>query len=73
MLPVKNICFLYHGVDIILDVSDQGDLVYVEFLEKINEFLFDFYIELPYLLLFLLGSGLKIRHIVPESLPILFQ
>jgi len=29
VLVVEDICFFYHVVDVVLDVSDEGDLMYV--------------------------------------------
>jgi hypothetical protein len=29
VLPVENISLLNHGVDIVLDISDQRDLMYI--------------------------------------------
>ena len=33
--PVEYVCLLYHTVDVVLDVADQGDFMNVELFEKI--------------------------------------
>ena len=36
--PVEDVCLLYHTVDIVLDIADQGYFMNVELFKKIYKF-----------------------------------
>jgi hypothetical protein len=56
VLPVKNISFFNHSVNIILDVPNQRYLMHIELLEKVYKLLLHLHIQLPYPFLTLLSS-----------------
>lgn len=73
ILPVENICFLYHRIYIVLDVSYQRYLVHVHLFNEIDELLLNFYVKLPNLFLVLLGTCLEICHSLLHHFPIFRQ
>ena len=73
ILPVENICFLYHRIDVVLNVSYQRYFVYVHLFDEIDELLFNFYVELPNLFFVLLGTCLEVGHSLLHHFPIFRQ
>ena len=70
ILPVEDVCLLYHAVNVVLDVANERNFVDVELFEEIYELLLNFYVQLPYLSLSLLGACLEASETVFESLAI---
>ena len=67
-LPIEYVCLFDHCVDIILNVSDQGDLMYIQFLEKINKLFLYSEIQIPYDFFLLMSSNFKVSHSLSDCL-----
>jgi hypothetical protein len=73
ILPVEDISFLKHVVDVVLNIPNQRNLMDIKLLKEVHELLLNSNIQPPYLPLSLLSPRLKIVNAHTQSFPIPIQ